>query len=339
MKWRVPWRHREADASHWFERIQSGRVDEKADKEFVTWIEADRQHAQEYEARELAWELTTQLRGRSAVEKLIRDAVQPVPEAAKTKGWRSATVGNLTRHWVAVAVPVAVVAIAVILFSFLRPTVAEYATAVGEQRLINLADGSTITLNTATTVHVIYSHSARDIELKQGEALFSVVHDTSRPFEVFTANGFARAVGTQFAVHVRAASTEVSVLEGTVVVGSATKGSGSQGMRVTAGQAIDCMPQGTLSEMRAADLNRIDGWRSQRIVLDDVPLAAAIDEYNRYARIPIVLADEQLAKRRIHGVFRIGEEQNFVRTLERGLPLRAMQTDTQIVLLPRTEPD
>lgn len=197
---------------------------------------------------------------------------------------------------------------------------------------MQLPDASTIALNTATRLRVTFSHGRRAIELLQGEALFGVAHDPSRPFEVRTAGGIARAVGTRFDVALHNAGTEVSVLEGTVVVAAADDRSEAAAVRVGMGQAVDYAPSGAISAVRPADRGRIDGWQSQRIVFSHMSLAAAIEEYNRYTTTPIVLANEALADRRISGVFRIGDEEAFVHALEREFPLLANRSDDRIVM-------
>jgi transmembrane sensor len=59
-----------------------------------------------------------------------------------------------------------------------------YATDVGEQRQISLADGSTVQLNTASALGVDLETSERRVVLRHGEAFFSVAKDSSRPFTV-----------------------------------------------------------------------------------------------------------------------------------------------------------
>jgi transmembrane sensor len=70
----------------------------------------------------------------------------------------------------------------------------EYATALGEQRTIQLADSSIVTLNADSRIELRLDESHRDIKLKRGEVLFKVAHD--RPFTVQTNTVIVRAVGT-----------------------------------------------------------------------------------------------------------------------------------------------
>jgi len=93
-----------------------------------------------------------------------------------------------------------------------------YATGVGEQRSIPLADGSTIELNTRSKIRIRFTADRRAIELVQGQALFHVAKDKTRPFIVQSDNTTVRAVGTEFDVYRRATGTTVTVIDGRVAV-------------------------------------------------------------------------------------------------------------------------
>ena len=340
MKWRLrlPWRKQVADASYWFERVRSGRIDERLDREYMAWLASNAQHEDDYAARELAWELTGELQGRETVDALLRDvdrflaqnADERLPAAARRTSFAR------RRRWAVVALPLgAAAAAALAIFVVLRPTTVEYRTGVGEQRTVALSDRSTILLNTATTLRVVYSRSRRLVNLEQGEAIFSVMHGDTRPFDVIALDGVTRAVGTQFDVQLRTGTAEVSVLDGVVTVSSRNESAPASSVPVSAGMAVDYGHDRSTSAPRSADVGRIRGWQAQKIVFDDLTLAAAIEEYNRYAKTPIVLSDADLADRKVHGVFKIGEEEAFVRTLEQVLPLRATRTEREIVLAGR----
>jgi len=139
-------------------------------------------------------------------------------EAAASKGWFT--------DWrrLAIAASIAVLTIlggALGLFEFSSPI---YATALGEQRSIQFEDGSTVELNSRSKIRVKYSKQERDVELIEGQALFHVAHDTSRPFIVAVGATRVRAVGTEFDVYKRSNGTVVTVVEGRVAVYSAPQG-------------------------------------------------------------------------------------------------------------------
>ena len=197
-----------------------------------------------------------------------------------------------------------------------------------------LADGSSVVLNTDSLMRVVFSGHLRHIELVRGEALFSVSHDPSRPFEVHALQGVTTAVGTQFDVEITRGGAAVSVLEGTVTVGARRRGldTGRGGVgRQRRGLHPGRAPSRTCGP---AEVNRIQGWRTQRMVFNDIPLETALAEYNRYTHTPIVLSDPALGSRHINGVFHIGDEAAFLSAMEQGLHLKATQGDTQTVLQP-----
>ena len=101
---------------------------------------------------------------------------------------------------------------------WIRSATADYHTAVGEQRMVTLEDGSTIQLNTDTAVNVTFSDDNRDIRLLQGEAAFTVARDPDRPFTVRSDSLYAHALGTIFSVRLQENRNSVTVLEHAVQV-------------------------------------------------------------------------------------------------------------------------
>ena len=75
-------------------------------------------------------------------------------------------------------------------------------------------DGSTLTLNTGSTVSVRITGSERRVRLTRGEAFFDVAHDPAKPFVVITDHGEVRVLGTSFGVRQMPAYADVSVAEG-----------------------------------------------------------------------------------------------------------------------------
>src|SRR5581483_2236064 len=53
------------------------------------------------------------------------------------------------------------------------PPPSDFITGTGERRVIHLDDGSTLTINTQSRVRVWFTHNLRDLQLLEGEALFS----------------------------------------------------------------------------------------------------------------------------------------------------------------------
>ena len=88
-----------------------------------------------------------------------------------------------------------------------------------------LEDGSEITLNANSKIQVTYYHHQRHVNLLQGEAIFNVQKDSSRPFIVETTNAKITVLGTRFAVNKLSKLVRVSVDHGKVKVQSKENGS------------------------------------------------------------------------------------------------------------------
>jgi transmembrane sensor len=111
----------------------------------------------------------------------------------------------------------ACVAVAVSVYVYSARNVT-FTTEVGEQRFEKLIDGSTIELNSKSRVRIRYSARERNVDLLEGQALFRVAKDASRPFIVRSDSTLVRAVGTQFDVYRKPTGTVVTVVEGRVAV-------------------------------------------------------------------------------------------------------------------------
>jgi transmembrane sensor len=319
-------------AADWFAHSRAAAHDPADEQPWLEWI-AELGHQQAYENCELAWALSAELRGSPTLTVLLAgaDALVSRQRAARDPAARPKWRVPIWQVGLAASV-IAVGAFAWLFMS--RPTVAEYSTGVGEQHTVALADGSTVFLNTDSAVRVALSRHLRRIELSRGEALFSVSHDPLRPFEVHALQGVTTAVGTQFDVELTRGGAAVSVLEGTVTVGAGGTATAAPPVAVSAGSGVGYTQEGAVSEIRPAEVDRIQGWRSQRIVFNDIALDTALAEYNRYTHTPIVLSNPALGSRHINGVFHIGDEAAFLSALDQGLHLKAIKGDARTVLQP-----
>jgi transmembrane sensor len=317
-------------AAEWFARVRSDRLEPRDDETWDDWMSADERNAQSYENVELAWELAEELRDRPLIEGMLRDVDLSLTRRRAGPAQRRA---GAAKGWAAAAAALVLICAAAV-FVATRPKVDVYATEVGQQRTVTLADNSTIALNTATQVRVRYSRALRRIEIVNGEAVFTVTHDAARPFEVHALRGTTTAVGTEFDVQISGETTAVSVLEGTVTVRPTEGRQDGGATQISAGQAVE-YKDGAASAIRAADAGKVRGWLAQRIVFSNVALAAALTDYNRYIKTPIVLGDPNLGAKHINGVFRMGDERAFLDALEQGLHLTATATPTGTVLQPR----
>lgn len=214
-----------------------------------------------------------------------------------------------------------------------------YATAIGERATISLPDGSVATLDTQSTLEVVYSETERGIKLLRGQALFEVAKHKSVPFQVYAAGRRITAVGTTFDVRLDGERLRVALIEGKVRVAATPK----TGESYAAPQEVTMSP-GDLLEVagaapmtvRAADTKRSTSWRDGVSVFVDTRLADAVAEMNRYTTTPMNVADAAAADYRLSGVFKTGDAEHFAESVVTVLPVSiAHQVDGSILLRTR----
>jgi len=179
-------------------------------------------------------------------------------------------------------------------------TTNHYHTAKGESNSIQLSDGSHIDLNTDTELSVQYTWTTRSVKLEHGEALFSVVHDAGKPFEVIAANGLIRDIGTRFNVYNQAEQVSVTVLEGEV---SVTAGQNSIPHHLTPGQQISYDATGRMSAIANADIAATTAWQKAQLVFKGKPLSVVLEQLGRYHEVKLKVTDPRLQALKVSGVF------------------------------------
>lgn len=210
-----------------------------------------------------------------------------------------------------------------------------YHTSIGGIQVVPLIDGSRVTLNTDSSIRLDWSTSERRVALERGEAFFEVAADPQRPFVVLVGEERVVAVGTRFSVRRAGGDVQVVVTEGRVRI-EGGRGGGTPATLLSAGGVARAGAAGVL--VQEADIVRAEerlSWRNGYLAFDDTQLADAVAEFNRYNHRQLVIVDPALAELRIGGNLRASNVDAFVRVLEQGFPIRAVEKDEQILLRSR----
>lgn len=296
----------ERAAAGWLAREDSGAWNEQLRAERDAWIQADLRHR-------LAW-----LRLRAAWEQA--DVLARAPAPARPAPER----GHAT--WRMAAAILLCCALA-LLFTPGADHGKLYATAVGESRTIALADGSRLTLNTATRLRT-GAEGTRTVRLESGEAYFDIAHDSAHPFTIDVGDGRITVLGTRFAVRRDAGGTRVLVEQGRVRLSDK-----DAAVVLTANQEADASAGHITAITRsAAQTGQQLAWREGRLVFDQTALVDAAREFNRYNARKLVLADPAAGRILIGGSFAPANLDGFVRLLEQGFGVHAQHRGQEIVL-------
>jgi len=209
------------------------------------------------------------------------------------------------------------------------------STPNGSRRTIPLADGSQVTLNAGSTLRWprTFGNGARDVYL-EGEALFSVTHDTTAPFRVHARNIIAHDLGTRFTVRAypELAAVEVVVTDGAVSLRHERASGDSAILR--AGQLGRLGGAGAPTVESNVPLDRWTAWTGGSLVLDGLTLADAIPQLERWYDVAITVPDPGLARRRITARFRDETLPEMLDALTLALGARHQQSGRTVMLLP-----
>jgi transmembrane sensor len=217
-------------------------------------------------------------------------------------------------------------------FGPLSGWLADEATGVGERRVVTLADGSTVTLDSATSLDIEYAGEERRIVLRDGQIFVSVAPDPTHPFIVEARHGTVQALGTAFNVRAYDTGARVAVTEHAVRV---TYG-GKSSVDVRQGEGVGYAAAGGLGRPGAVDTEDVTAWRHGEIVFDNRPLGEVAGELGRYRRGTVVFADAALKDLPVTGVFSTADTDAFFAALELTLPVRV--TRLPLVTLIQRDP-
>lgn len=198
----------------------------------------------------------------------------------------------------------------------------DYVTGKGQKSIIDLPDGTRVTLDADSTLDVAFTGGRRDLRLVKGHAFFDVAHDRDHPFAVQADDRVVTALGTQFDVRLTPGAVRVVLAEGSVSVASA----GVPIVRLAPGQAFAART-GAAGTVSATDVGKALAWKQGVVEFRDQPLSEAVAQLNRYTRAQIVIRDPTVAALRITGVFKTGDVKRFGRSISQVLPVRMIARD------------
>ncbi|MFC4312339.1 FecR family protein [Steroidobacter flavus] len=347
----------EEAAARWFARQHSEGWTDADQAQFDAWLDASTAHRVQYLRIVTTWEQSARMQALSAG---VSPGTVPPRDSwgdqrfpggstaqAEIAGGEIASepTRHHRRHWHFAAAALVAVALGLSMWAIdLRFAADRYTTALGGVENVSLGDGSKITLNTDTSIRVSFSDHERTIKLDKGEAFFEVAKDKTRPFIVYAGNKRVMAVGTRFSVRRDRDDIQVVVAEGRVNLAAspeqvlATPGAndGRGPMPATfldAGAVARTSNDDVLVRPDAgAEVVKLLSWRKGYIYFDNVPLADAVAEFNRYNTRKMVIEDPEIGTLRVGGNFRSTNIDAFLELMQSGFPVAVDDSGDRIVL-------
>ncbi|HEY0680789.1 MAG TPA: FecR domain-containing protein [Steroidobacter sp.] len=292
-----------AEAAAWLARLRAEHRTRDDEARFRQWLAADPMNAERFEHVATIWDDMDAL----------RDFPRSEPAPRRLISRRKMLAGSL-----------AVFGVGGLGLQWSIATAGVYTTARGEQRRLTLEDGSRLLLNTETSLKVRFDSEQRRIELRRGQALFEVSSDP-RPFSVNAGEHDLTVARGRFDMRREEDELSVLAIEGVATLAKADNAA----VRISVGERVRVDAELHVEHDRP-DLNDMLAWQSGHAAFRGEPLARVVTEMNRYSERELVLMDERASALRISGVYRVGDNSAFARSLARLLPIRVEESDRVI---------
>ena len=320
-------------AVDWLMRLQEEDCTQAERKVFEEWFNSDTKHTAAYKKIRKIWNVSAQLaptvsalspqhlRAQPQEKQYAQQAPQPVITSALLQQLAAA---KQCTGWPSLArtacVALLVLSSAGYMGWRLDSIPSSYHRYSAEQAVqqITLPDGSEVELNLNTQLSFANYRHHRSVRLSEGEAYFQVSHNDEQPFIISAANGTITVTGTRFNVWKYQNNVITAVTEGSVKVNSNEAES-----TLTLGMQVRYSAEG-LHQVRTiskADIQHTLAWRKGQLVLDNLTLAEALPQINRYLPAPLVLTSQAVEKLRIGGIYNTHDIQGLVNELPNILPV------------------
>lgn len=351
----------EYEALRWSVRVSDG-LSPEVRAEFDAWLNADPAHQAAYKDITGVWDAigeipphgTAHIRASVAIETAARSSAQdatrvdPMPKPASKASDVPAALAQpvrTTRRAAGQAIA-AVALLGVLGGGWLgwshwqsQPVFTQrYATQRGQQQSVQLPDGSSLQLDTATQADVALYRQRREVRVPEGQVFFQVQADAARPFDVLAGAARVTVVGTKFSVRytpsLGSQAVQVAVSEGRVRVASnAGAAELAEAIVITAGQALTADANGKLGTVTAVAAESIVPWRNQRLSFDSVPLAQVLAEIGRYGDPGARVQDPDVGSLPVTASVDLRNLGAFVQALPRVLPVRLERRDNGVEIV------
>lgn len=211
-----------------------------------------------------------------------------------------------------------------------------------------LSDGSTVELNAGAQVAVHFTAAERRVQLVTGEAHFSIIEDSERPFVVGVEGAEVRAIGTAFSIRLTSESFEVLVTEGKVrmeEIGGAkaedfpaTEHALSVPTDLIAGQmAVQPLNNDVFEPIvytvTMSELESRLAWKDEILDYDSRSLVEVVNEFNQHNYTQIRIGDEELNDIKVTIALKPDNFEGFVKLLELSAGIEAEYAENGTIIL------
>ncbi|MEM6650680.1 MAG: FecR domain-containing protein [Pseudomonadota bacterium] len=335
----------EEEASLWIMRFDEGEISLETRQKFGAWYQKTEQNKQAYDRLSGLWQQLDHFHQET-------DLFQTDDDISSLHNAKAVLKKPVFHPLLKGAVAASFITCLTIIgyFQFTSPYASlneVHTTSIGEQKTIELSDGSVVILNTNSSLEIDYRRHARHITLMKGEAFFTVAKSLNAPFVVMTDKGIAKALGTEFSVRLYEDKLDVVVREGIVEILKqedhlTSQSEEDQGLKpldqLIAGEAMRLAKNSNSAEPIILENveDQLD-WRDGILSFKGESLEKVIADVSRYTDLKIEIDGEDLRQQPIGGYFKVGETEPLFEALKIMANIDAEHISSTHIRLHRSE--
>jgi ferric-dicitrate binding protein FerR (iron transport regulator) len=211
-----------------------------------------------------------------------------------------------------------------------NPSKTVYKTAFGEILTLKLMDGSSVTLNSNTTLHY-YNNDNRKVWLT-GEAFFEVnkKEGTNATFRVLTNDLTIEVYGTRFNVDTKRQKTAVYLEEGSVLL----KLNNGKTQKMTPGNFISYSSKENLIVKQNDNIKSAlkTSWKEGAIIFEKLPLIEAIKKIEDTYGVTAIFKDEISKTKLITGGVPMANLEICLQAIEKSVNVKITKLNNQLLI-------
>ncbi|MBP2276168.1 MULTISPECIES: FecR family protein [Sphingomonas] len=305
-------------------RLHSGEATDRDAAAFVAWRSQSRAHEEAFRAalrlRELVRIVETEAEANEAA------AANVVPFKAPARAPRISRRQMLGGALAASVAGTIAIGRALDFVPSPAEAIADYRTGPGERRVIQLADGASVDLNTRTSIDMRAGLAMPAVELITGEAVLT----SGRTQSAALVAGAGTSVVRSGRFNARRDGDDVCI---TCLAG---------GVEVAWGNAKRVLKPADEVRYNSATIGAVHpgvdpavltAWQTGTLIFRDMPLRDVVNEINRYRSGKVLLSNSRLASRTLSGTYYVSRLDDFFSQAELALGVKIFRLPGNVIVL------
>lgn len=306
------------EAADWVVKFDGVEFDARDVAAFRRWLAKSEDHRAAFQLASRAWNQMDLLARLDAFELTADDAPPPVSR-------RTALAASLGAGALAIGIGGYV--------AFSGGSAEAFETGVGEQREVDLADGTRVLLNASSRLEARIRDDRREARLLAGEALFTIAESSVGVFSIATPSGEIEAASGEILVKLLPEGARIALLSDgarasrRTWIGQSTSVAAGVNSEIVIGREDVAVDASTAEQLARRTL-----WREGMLAFDNTPLSEAVADVTRQSGVRFAFADPALADLRVGGLVRADDLDAFLQLLRNNLAINTEQRDGEILL-------